>query len=47
MAQDTLIPYISRQAAEDLQNSFTRALAEPASYPAGLFQERKRESLSE
>ena len=37
MAQDTLIPYISRQAAEDLQNSFAKALAEPASYPVMFY----------
>jgi tetratricopeptide (TPR) repeat protein len=31
------IPYISRQSAEDLQNSFARALAEPASYPVMFY----------
>ena len=31
------IPYISRQSAEDLQNSFVRALAEPASYPVMFY----------
>ena len=31
------VPYISRQSAEDLQNSFARALAEPASYPVMFY----------
>ncbi|WP_225902937.1 tetratricopeptide repeat protein [Pseudanabaena yagii] len=31
------IPYISRQSAEDLQNSFVRALAEPAAYPVMFY----------
>ncbi|OYQ66420.1 hypothetical protein B9G53_04060 [Pseudanabaena sp. SR411] len=31
------IPYISRQSAEDLQNSFARALADPASYPVMFY----------